>query len=70
MKTDWKLTKNSKDWIRYDNDTRKETVQIITYGKKYKWDLNIMQYNSRPIIHKKNISKTEARQIANNYMKK
>jgi len=66
----WNLIKNQKDWIRYENSKRREIVTIITYGKRFKWDLEIKEYDSRPILRKMNITKTTANKLAKSYMKK
>ncbi len=66
----WKQTKNQKDWIIFRANKSRTSINIITYAKKFKWDLRIASKINYPIMTKKLLSKTKAMQLAKAYMLK
>lgn len=62
--------RKQKDWISFRKKDGSIYIHVITFGKKYGWEVEIKTNTSYPILNKRNITKTQALSIAKKFMEK
>jgi len=62
--------RNQKDWLSFRKTDGSVYINVISYAKKYKWEIEIKTDRSYPVFTKQNITKTQALSLAKKYMLK
>jgi len=66
--TEWIKFRNKKDWISWKKKDGSKFIQLLTFGKRFKWDLKIAHENNRQIITRIGIDKKDAMVIIKKFI--